>query len=154
MCSSEYNLFPPILKGVKGMIPATSHLLMVCDVLPKARAKEGAVKFGTLDDKGSSYLEIDGYIAGNVSKVSMSLDQEKGVEYLEKKGLGDLIDVETVKTINEERLEKAVGDKRLTLKEVESFTNKKQTYQVSVKAVYRLLNRCFNRFRCYLIYCF
>lgn len=103
--------------------------------LLSAKIKEGAVKFGTLDDKGSSYLEVDGYIAGNVSKVSMSLDQEKGVEYLEKKGLGDLIDVETVKTINEERLEKAVGDKRLTLKEVETFTSKKQTYQVSVKAV-------------------
>ena len=97
--------------------------------------KEGSVKYGTTDDKGSSYLEVDGFITGNVSKVSMSLDHTKGVDYLEKKGLGDLIDVETVKTINEERLEKAVGEKRLTLDEVESFTTKKQSYQVSVKAV-------------------
>lgn len=97
--------------------------------------KEGSVKYGTLDDKGSSYLEVNGFTCGNVSKVSMSLDQTKGVDYLEKKGLGDLIDVETVKTINEEKLEKAVGEKRLTLDEVESFTTKKQTYQVSVKVL-------------------
>ena len=100
-----------------------------------AKIKDGAVKFGTLDDKGSSYLEVNGFIAGNVSKVSMSLDQKKGVEYLEKKGLGDLVDVEEVKTINEDRLEKAVSEKRLTLDEVEGFTNKTQSYQVSVKAV-------------------
>lgn len=99
------------------------------------KIKEGAVKFGTLDDKGSSYLEVNGFIAGNVSKVSMSLDQTKGVEYLEKKGLGDLVDVVEVKTVNEERLEKAVSEKRLTLDEVEGFTTKKQSYQVSVKAV-------------------
>ena len=74
-------------------------------------------------------------MTGNVSKVSMSLDQTKGVEYLEKKGLGDLVDVVEVKTINEERLEKAVGENRLTLEEVESFTEKKVSYQVSVKAV-------------------
>lgn len=99
------------------------------------KIKEGAVKFGTLDDKGSSYFEVNGFIAGNVSKVSMSLDQTKGVEYLEKKGLGDLVDVVEVKTVNEERLEKAVSEKRLTLDEVEGFTTKKQSYQVSVKAV-------------------
>lgn len=99
------------------------------------KIKEGAVKFGTLDDKGSSYFEINGYITGNVSKVSMSLDQSKGVEYLEKRGFGDLVDERIVKTINEERLEKAVGEKRLTLDEVESFTERKQSYQVSVKAI-------------------
>lgn len=97
--------------------------------------KEGAVKYGTKDDKGSSYVEVNGYMTGNVSKVSMSLDQTKGVEYLEKKGLGDLVDVVEVKTINEERLEKAVGENRLTLEEVDSFTNRNTTYQVSVKAV-------------------
>lgn len=97
--------------------------------------KEGAIQYGTKDDKGSSYVEVNGYMAGNVSKVSMSLDQTKGVEYLEKKGLGDLVDVVEVKTINEERLEKAVGENRLTLDEVESFTEKKVSYQVSVKAV-------------------
>lgn len=97
--------------------------------------KEGAVKYGTPDDKGSSYLEVNGFIAGNVCKMSMSLDHDKGVEYLEKKGLGDIVDVMQVKTINEEKLEKAVGEKRLSLADVESFTNKKQSYQVSVKPI-------------------
>lgn len=97
--------------------------------------KEGSIKYGTLDDKGSSYFEVNGFVAGNVSKVSMSLDQTKGVEFLERMGLGDLVDETVVKTINEDRLEKAVGEKRLTLDDVESFTNRKTTYQVSVKSV-------------------
>lgn len=100
-----------------------------------AKIKEGAVKFGTKDDKGSSYFEVNGFVTGNVSKVSMSLNQEKGVEFLEKRGLGDLVDEKVVKTINEERLEKAVGEKRLTLEEVDSFTDRKTSYQVSVKTV-------------------
>lgn len=123
-CAKEYSEISQQIKVLEERKKTLSAII-----------KEGSVKYGTPDDKGSSYLEVDGFITGNVSKVSMSLDQTKGVDYLEKKGLGDLIDVETVKTINEERLEKAVGEKRLTLDEVESFTNKKQTYQVSVKAV-------------------
>lgn len=115
-----------------------SSQIKVLDTRKKELAtilKDGAVKYGTKDDNGSSYFEANGYITGNVSKVSMSLNQEKGVEYLEKKGLGDIVDIVEVKTINEDRLEKAVGEKRLTLEDVESFTEKKVSYQVSVKAV-------------------
>ena len=115
-----------------------SAQMKIMDERKKALAKiikDGAVKFGTKDDKGSSYLEVNSYVVGNVSKVSMSLDHEKGADYLEKKGLGDLVDVVTVKTINEDRLEKAVGDNRLTLQEVDSFTNRKVTYSVSVKSM-------------------
>lgn len=123
-CAEEYN---EISKQIKVLEERKKTLATII--------KEGSIKYGTKDDKGSSYFEVNGFITGNVSKLSMSLDQTKGVEYLEKKGLGDLVDVETVKTINEDRLEKAVGEKRLTLEEVESFTIKKQSYQVSVKSV-------------------
>lgn len=98
-----------------------------------AKLKEGAIKYGTPDDKGSSYIEVNGFSVGNVSYVSMSLDQDKGVKFLEKKGLGDCIDI--VKCINEGQLEKAVSENRLTLDEVEGFTNRKQSFKVSVKAI-------------------
>lgn len=97
--------------------------------------KEGAEKFGTKDDKGSYYLEVNGYMTGKVKKVSMSLDHETGVEFLKKKGLADLIDKVTVETINEQRLEQAVGEGRITLADINKFTNEKVTYQVSVKEI-------------------
>lgn len=97
--------------------------------------KEGAVQYGVKDDKGSSFIEVNGYVVGNVCKVSMSIDQSKAVPFLEKKGLGDLVDVVEVRTVNEERLTKAVGEKRLTLREVESFTNKSNSYSVSVQKI-------------------
>lgn len=93
--------------------------------------KAGAEQFGTKDDKGSFYLEVNGYVAGKIAKMSMSIDQDAAVPFLKKKGLADVID--KIETVNQERLEKAVGAKRLTLNDVESFTNKKVSYQVSVK---------------------
>ena len=97
------------------------------------KIKNGAEQFGTKDDKGSYYLESDSYIMGKVAKKTFKIDQDKAVETLESMGLGDVVDVVTVKTINEDRLQKAVKDKRLTLSTVQSFTEEKVSYSVSVK---------------------
>ena len=48
-------------------------------------------------------------------------------------GLGDVVDTVTVETVNEDKLQKAVQDKRISLDEVEKFTNVKVTYSVLVK---------------------
>ena len=95
--------------------------------------KEGAEQFGVKDDKGSFYLESDTHIMGKVAKKSFKIDQEKAVETLESMGLGDVVDVVTVKTVNEDRLQTAVQDKRISLDEVEDFTNVSTSYSVSVK---------------------
>lgn len=97
------------------------------------KIKNGAEQFGTKDDKGSYYLESDSYIMGKVAKKTFKIDQDRAVETLESMGLGDVVDVVTVKTINEDRLQKAVKDKRLTLSTVQSFTEEKVSYSVSVK---------------------
>lgn len=98
------------------------------------KIKEGAETYGVKDDKGSFYCDTESCIFGKVAKKSMKLDQEKAVDTLESMGLGDLVDVVTVKTVNEERLSSAVQSGRITLKKVEEFTNTTTTYSVSVKA--------------------
>lgn len=121
-CAAEYNELSVQIK----VLTERKNLLA-------AKLKVGAVTYGTIDDKGSYYFETNGFSVGSVSCVSMSLDQDKGVKFLEKKGLGDCIDV--VKQINESQLEKAVSENRLTLDEVEGFTNRKHTFKVSVKSI-------------------
>lgn len=97
------------------------------------KIKNGAEQFGVKDDKGSFYLESDSHIMGKVAKKSISINQDLAVQTLESMGLGDVVDEVVVKTVNEDRLEKAVQEKRLSLDEVEKFTNTKVSYSVLVK---------------------
>lgn len=95
--------------------------------------KNGVEQYGVKDDKGSYYLEDDSLIMGKVAKKSFKVDQEKAVEILESMGLGDVIDVVTTKVVNEDRLQSAVQDRRITLDVVQDFTNESVSYSVSVK---------------------
>lgn len=97
------------------------------------KIKSGAEQFGVKDDKGSFYLEDDSYVMGKVAKKSFKIDQDKAVKTLESMGLGDVVDVVTVTTVNEDKLQKAVADKRLTLDDVKGFTNESISYSVLVK---------------------
>lgn len=97
------------------------------------KIKNGAEQFGVKDDKGSFYLENDSFIMGKVAKKSYRIDQDKAVKTLESMGLGDVVDEVTTYTVNEDRLQKAVQDNRISLDEVESFTTETVSYSVSVK---------------------
>lgn len=97
------------------------------------KIKLGAEQFGVQDDKGSYYLEDDTVIMGKVAKKSFKIDQETAVSTLESMGLGDVVDEIVTRVVNEDRLQKAVQDKRITLDVVEDFTNVTVTYSVSVK---------------------
>ena len=97
------------------------------------KIKNGAEQLGVKDDKGSFYLESDSYIMGKVAKKSFKIDQDTAVKTLESMGIGDVVDVVTIKTVNEDKLQKAVADKRLTLDDVKAFTTETVSYSVSVK---------------------
>lgn len=97
------------------------------------KIKTNSEKFGTKDDKGSYYFESDEFITGKVSSKSFSLNQEKAKERLEELGLwDDLKKVTVTETVNEELLEQYVSEGKLDLEVVESFTNVKETFKVSV----------------------
>lgn len=97
------------------------------------KIKQGAEQFGVKDDKGSFYLESEDLMMGKVAKKSFKIDQDKAVKTLESMGIGDVVDEVTVRTVNEDRLQQAVTEGRLSLDTVESFTNVSVSYSVMVK---------------------
>lgn len=97
------------------------------------KIKQGAEQFGVKDDKGSFYLESEDLMMGKVAKKSFKIDQDKAVKTLESMGIGDVVDEVTVRTVNEDRLQQAVSEGRLSLDTVESFTNVSVSYSVLVK---------------------
>lgn len=97
------------------------------------KIKADTERFGTKDDKGSFYYESESFITGRVSKKSFSLNQEKAKETLEEMGLWDeLKKVVVTETVDEALLEKYVSEGKLDLDVVESFTNVKESFSVSV----------------------
>lgn len=97
------------------------------------KIKNGAEQFGVKDDKGSFFLESDFFIMGKVARKSFKIDQENAISTLTAMGLGDVVDEVIVKTVNEDRLQQAVQDNRLSLDVVRGFTNESVSYSVSVK---------------------
>lgn len=96
------------------------------------KIKDLSVKLGVVDNKGSHYCENDEFICGNVAKHKISLDNDKAVVLLQKKGLTGIIEEKIVKVIDEKKLEKAVAVGDVTQSEFESVMIDKVTYQVSV----------------------
>ena len=74
-------------------------------------------------------------MCGNVAKHSVSLNTDKAIKLLQKKGLNDLIEEKIVKTVDEKKLEKAVMDGKITNEEFNSIVNDKVSYSVLVKKV-------------------
>ena len=97
------------------------------------KIKKGAEQYGEKDDKGSFYLEDDSYIMGKVARKSFKIDQDKAVKTLEAMGLSDVLDIVTVKTVNEDKLQRAVGEERISLDTISDFTNESVSYSVLVK---------------------
>ena len=97
------------------------------------KLKQIAESLGVVDDKGSSYIDGEDFIIGKVAKKSVSINQSKGVDLLEKKGLLKCVNVKTVKTVDEKAVEQAVADEELTEEDVKEFTEVSVSYSVSVK---------------------
>lgn len=94
--------------------------------------KSFAREEGVQDDKGSYYYDLDQYVVGCVARTSTSLDHEKAVSLLKKKGLGNCVKKVISYELNEAEIEKAVNCGDLTLEELHSVSNVKTTYAVSV----------------------
>lgn len=97
------------------------------------KIKQGAEVYGVKDDKGSFCYESNTHYLSKVAKKSVSIDQEKAIATLEEMGLEDLIHEEVVRTVDESLLEEAVLEKRISIEDVEGFTNVKTSYSVLVK---------------------
>ena len=98
-----------------------------------AKIKSCVQYYGTRDDKGSYYIENDSVALGSIAKVKVSLDQEKGIQILRDLGLDSCI--KTTYVIDEDALEEAVSEGKISLNKVQEFTVKTESYSVSVKSL-------------------
>lgn len=102
--------------------------------------KESAVEIGTVDDKGSHYVDTDTFICGSVRNQKVTIDNEKAYAYLtthkDKKGgdFNDCIQQVTKYVVDEDALGKAVQDDRVDINTLrENCYNINISYSVSVK---------------------
>lgn len=96
------------------------------------KLKEGAELEGIKDDRGSFYIDGSNFVIGKVSKKSFSINEGKATPLLKEKGIyEECIDI--IEVINTDKIQKAVDSELLTLDEVESITDIKTSYSVSVK---------------------
>lgn len=87
---------------------------------------------GVKDDNGSYYLDLSDFIVGKVAKKSMSLNPERTKALLKEKGLTSKC-LKVVEQIDESAIEKEVSSGNISISELESITDTKVTYSVSVK---------------------
>lgn len=94
--------------------------------------KKIAQATGTKDDKGSFYMENDNYVWGSIARKSISLNRTKAEDLF--KSMGVWADVIVIKEeIDEDKVETLVAEERLSFDELESITDVKVVYSVSVK---------------------
>ena len=95
--------------------------------------KDFAIANGTQDAKGNSYYTSDDWVVGDVVSTSVKFNQEKARAFFENRQ--DLLDevTETVTFISEDKVVKLVADGILTLEDVESMSDVKQTHRVDVR---------------------
>lgn len=89
-----------------------------------------AEEHGVKDEKGSYYSENGTFVYGKTARKTVKLNQEKALHYLKLHNFGDCIETEEV--VNEDALAAKVSDGKISQKDLESFTDVKVTYSVSV----------------------
>ena len=93
--------------------------------------KNYAMNNGSKDDKGSYYCEESNFTFGAQCKKSVSLDEESAKKFIQKRGFEDCL--KTIIKVDETALETHVANGDISPEELESFTNIKTTYAITVK---------------------
>lgn len=86
---------------------------------------------GSKDDNGSFYCENESFTFGSQCRKSVSLDEDKAVEFIQSKGYNDCL--KTVIAVDETALEKRVSCGDITPDELETITKSRTTYAITVK---------------------
>lgn len=92
--------------------------------------KEYSDKNGVPDDKGSLLCSNDEYSWGKQIRKSVSLNQEKALEFIKENELNDCIT--TVEVVNEEELENQFNLGNVTTEDLENISDIKISYSTVV----------------------
>ena len=116
----EYNA----LREQKASIEARMKVL-------STELKDAAEKKGTKDDRGSYYLECDGYMVGKLARKSVTFNTEKAIKLFRKKGIPECLKEVTV--IDNDAVEAAITEGYISEKELESITEVSVSYSIDVR---------------------
>jgi|SRR3712207_349517 len=86
---------------------------------------------GVVDNKGSIKLVVGSKVAQRLAKKSIKVNPKKAEEYLEGKGLWSEMSTAT-RVLDETKLEKAVETGVISVEDLESITDIKVTYAISL----------------------
>ena len=100
------------------------------DALAK-EIKEYASANGVKDDKGSTYCDNGTFMFGQQAKKSVSFKKDVAIVFFKSKGLLDAIKITEV--IDEDAVEKYIGEGLITFEDLESITETKVTYAIDLK---------------------
>lgn len=100
------------------------------DALAK-EIKEYASANGVKDDKGSTYCDNGTFMFGQQAKKSVSFKKDEAISFFKTRGLLDAVKITEV--IDEDAVEKYIGDGLITFEDLESITETKVTYAIDLK---------------------
>lgn len=96
--------------------------------------KKYSVEHGVKDQNGSSYIQADGFVYGNMAKKSVKLNEKKATEYFSALGLLDKI-IETKMVISEDKINALLTEGIITEDDITNVVDIKTSYSVTVKEV-------------------
>lgn len=96
-----------------------------------AEIKNYATTHGSKDSNGSYYMEDERYVYGSSAKKSISLNEERALDFVKEHGFNQCI--EMVEKLNLDKLDSLVSDGSITPEELAKLTDTKISYSVMVK---------------------
>lgn len=96
--------------------------------------KKYSVEHGVKDQNGSSYIQADGFVYGNMAKKSVKLNEKKATEYFSALGLLDKV-IETKMVVSEDKINALLTEGIITEDDITNVVDIKTSYSVTVKEV-------------------
>lgn len=115
----EYN----VLREQKTSIEARMKVLAT-------ELKDAAEKQGSKDDRGSYYLDCEGFMIGKVARKSVTFNVEKAEKLFRKKGIPECLKEITV--VDNDAVEAAIAEGYISEQELESITDVSVTYSIDI----------------------
>lgn len=98
------------------------------------KIKKYSVEHGVKDQNGSSYIQSDGFVYGNMAKKSVKLNDKKATEYFSSLGLLDKV-IETKMVVSEDKINALLVEGIITEDDIANVVDIKTSYSITVKEV-------------------
>lgn len=96
--------------------------------------KKYSMEHGVKDQKGSSYVQEEGFVYGNMAKKSVKLNEKKATEYFSAMGLLDKV-IETKMVVSEDKINALLTEGVITEDDIANVVDIKTSYSIDIREV-------------------